>query len=219
TLSKLKADSYSPSLVLESSPGNYQAVIRVDAQNVAKPDVNAFFRELNTDLGDPKIQGLSHPFRAAGFKNMKDKHLDLVTGKRPIVRLLEASVRFCRKAVERILEISSSTSGELTNASTGDLSKVLGRVSMDDFKHIDLPRKMSIDRESKGFYKAMHHKYGDEINLSTADFMLCKRLLKSGYTPTECAYAVTTNSPFLGSRHPLIGRYIEDTVNASSKTR
>ncbi|MRT64164.1 hypothetical protein FYM84_26905, partial [Pseudomonas sp. CAH-1] len=42
TLSKLKADSYSPSLVLESSPGNYQAVIRVDAQNVAKPDVNAF---------------------------------------------------------------------------------------------------------------------------------------------------------------------------------
>lgn len=148
---------------------------------------------------------------------MKPKHLDQETGKRPIVRLLEASVRFCRKAVERILEISSLTAGALSAASTGDLAKELGRVSIDDFSRIDLGRRVMIDLESKAFYKAMHYRYGDEINLSTADFMLCKRLIKSGHTATECAYAVVQNSPSVGTRHPLLDRYIDDTVNASKK--
>lgn len=217
TLSKLKAQTYSPSLVLESSKSNFQAVIKVDSDQVTKEDTNAFFKELNAELGDPKIQALSRPFRAVGFKNMKPKHLDQETGKRPIVRLLEASVRFCKKAVERILEISSMTAGALSPASTGDLAKELGRVSTADFNRIDLGRRFMIDRESKAFYNAMHYKYGDEINLSTADFMLCKRLMKSGHTATECAYAVVQNSPSVGTRHPLLDRYIDDTVNAAKK--
>jgi len=218
SLSKMKSQGITPTVVLESSSDNYQAIIRVDSSAVTKEDTNALFRQLNTELGDPNIQGLSHPFRAAGFKNMKPKHLDQVTHKRPIVRLLEASVRLCKKAVERILEIASLTSGELSQASSNDLEKELGAIDLGDFKNVDLPRQIMIDKEARGFYKAMTHKYGDDINMSTADFMLCKRMLKGGFTRTECAYAIIKHSDNIGVRHPLLSRYVDSTVNATYKT-
>ena len=39
----------------------------------SKDEANALFRLINARHGDPKISGLTHPFRAVGFKNRKPK--------------------------------------------------------------------------------------------------------------------------------------------------
>lgn len=94
---------YAPALVLESSPGNVQAVIKVPTKEGAKADRNEAFKDLNRAYGDEKITGLVHPFRLAGFENRKAKHQD-EDGKFPFVRLVEAVNRFCGKAIGLVRE-------------------------------------------------------------------------------------------------------------------
>ena len=101
-LEQLKARGYAPSLVLETSPGNHQAVIKVPASAVPKQDVNEWFKDLNRDLGDQQITGLVHPLRLAGFMNMKPKHETADEGRRPFVRVVEATGQICRRALEVI---------------------------------------------------------------------------------------------------------------------
>jgi hypothetical protein len=93
-LKELRSRGYSPAVVLESSPGNFQAVIKVAGP---KDAVNSWFKDLNRDLGDAKIVGLRHPFRLAGFENRKEKHKQ-ADGRFPFVRLVEAVNRLCGRS-------------------------------------------------------------------------------------------------------------------------
>lgn len=93
-LKELRGRGYSPAVVLESSPGNFQAVIKVAGP---KDATNTWFKDLNRDLGDAKIVGLQHPFRLAGFENRKEKHKQ-ADGRFPFVRLVEAVNRLCGRS-------------------------------------------------------------------------------------------------------------------------
>ena len=83
---ELRKRGFSPSLVMESSPGNYQAVIKVPRKSTDKDHANLFFKDLNRDLGDPKITGLVRPMRLAGFQNRKPKHATADGGRPPLRR-------------------------------------------------------------------------------------------------------------------------------------
>lgn len=101
-LQTLKGRGYQPATVLESSPGNFQAVLKVPVAAAPKDAVNTWFKDLNRDLGDEKIVGLSHPFRLAGFENRKEKHRGADTsaeGRFPFVRVVEAVNVACHRAV------------------------------------------------------------------------------------------------------------------------
>lgn len=220
TLSKVKEKGYTPLQVLESSNGNYQAIIKVNKGEFEAEDVNAFFKEINIEYGDKNIRGLGHAFRAAGFQNMKDKHFDKSANRRPIVRLVEASKSLCNRAMERISEIADMTSSALTarfkKIDNRALKNAIPNINPSEFTGISTLTKASLDKEASGFYKAMQNKYGDEINLSTADFMLVKRLQKKGFSDSECAYTLLKNSPDLKVRHKAFERYLRDTLNNAS---
>jgi len=96
----LKERGYAPAVALETSPGSLQAVLRVPRASTTPEAVNEFFKDLNRDLGDQAIVGLSHPFRLAGFTNRKEKHE--VQGRFPFVRLLEAVNVTCHRSVQVI---------------------------------------------------------------------------------------------------------------------
>ena len=87
---------------MESSPGNYQAVIKVPRKSTDKDHANLFFKDLNRDLGDPKITGLVRPMRLAGFQNRKPKHATADGGRPPFVRVVSAVNRLCARALEVI---------------------------------------------------------------------------------------------------------------------
>lgn len=97
-LATIKARGYAPAAVLETSPGNHQAVLKLPKSAADKEAVNRWFKDLNRDLGDAKITGLTHPFRLAGFENRKDKHQQ-PDGRFPFVRLVEAVNRACARSV------------------------------------------------------------------------------------------------------------------------
>lgn len=98
-IESLTGRGYTPATVVESSPGSFQAVLKVPAASTDKADVNSWFKDLNRDLGDPKITGLRHPFRLVGFENRKAKH-EQDDGRFPFVRLVTAVNRICGRAVE-----------------------------------------------------------------------------------------------------------------------
>lgn len=91
---KMKADGYEFAAVLETSPGNHQAVLKVGKRGVPEPAVNEFFKAMNRELGDAKIVSLVHPMRLAGFQNRKLKY-EQENGHYPFVRLVEAARTFC----------------------------------------------------------------------------------------------------------------------------
>lgn len=116
-LQELKRRGYAPAAVMESSPGNFQAVVKVPA-TLPKENVNEWFKALNKDIGDPRITGLRHPMRLAGFQNRKDKHAEADAGRRPLVQLVEAVNRLCGRAMEVIKAMSETRDAEHRNGPT-----------------------------------------------------------------------------------------------------
>lgn len=99
-LEKLVQDGYKPAAVLESSPGNYQAIITVPKLGtVHDRDVgNRLSDRLNKEYGDSKLSGCIHPHCAPGYENRKPKH-QREDGTYPEVRLLKAECRECVKTL------------------------------------------------------------------------------------------------------------------------
>lgn len=95
-LASLRQRGYAPATVTETSPGSFQAVLKVQGPKEA---ANEWFKDLNRDLGDARITGLSHPFRLAGFENRKEKHQS-PEGRFPWVKLHEAVNRLCSRSME-----------------------------------------------------------------------------------------------------------------------
>jgi hypothetical protein len=99
-LESLIHDGYQPAVLLESSPGNYQAIITVLKLGTPHDrDVGNRLAEcLNREYGDPKLSGCIHPHRAPGFENRKPVHRR-EDGSYPEVRLLKAERRECVKTL------------------------------------------------------------------------------------------------------------------------
>ena len=81
-----------PNSLCQTSPASRQAVYVVPFDHDRRLYVDVF-NYLNLAHGDPKISGLRHPFRLAGFSNQKEKYRN-EDGKFPFVKLVSG-----RKAV------------------------------------------------------------------------------------------------------------------------
>lgn len=96
-LAAIEAEGHTPALVLESSPGSLQAILKIN-KRYPKEAFNAWFKDVNREHGDRKIVGPAPPMRLAAFENRKDKHRDGVTGKFPWVRIRTAVNTFCERS-------------------------------------------------------------------------------------------------------------------------
>lgn len=99
-LKRLLGDGYQPAVVIESSPGNYQAVLNVPKLGLPNEQAvaNRLCRILNQRYGDPDLSGAVHPHRAPGFTNRKPERQQ-PDGSFPKVRLTFAESRECSKAL------------------------------------------------------------------------------------------------------------------------
>jgi hypothetical protein len=86
----MKETGFNPALIVETSPGNYQAWLRHSDQ-LSKEVSTAAARALAEKFrGDRGAADWRHFGRLAGFTNRKAKYLDASTGLYPYVRLIEA---------------------------------------------------------------------------------------------------------------------------------
>jgi len=105
-LAEMRQQGYTPSTVLESSPGSFQMILKVPKRGMDEAAANEFFKDVNRSRGDQAITGLAHPFRIAAFQNRKAKHQD-AEGRFPYVRLVEASNRLCQRAMAVIRDYAN----------------------------------------------------------------------------------------------------------------
>jgi len=86
----MKEAGYTPAVVVETSPGNYQAWLK-HANRLNKEVSTAAARTLAEKFGgDRGAADWRHFGRLAGFTNRKAKYLDASSGLYPFVRLIEA---------------------------------------------------------------------------------------------------------------------------------
>ena len=89
-VSAMRDEHFNPALVVETSPGNYQAWLK-RPQPLSKEVSTAAARALAAKFsGDCGAADWRHFGRLAGFTNRKAKHFDARTGLYPFVRLIEA---------------------------------------------------------------------------------------------------------------------------------
>lgn len=97
---ELLAKGFEPCVIQKTSWEKHQAVLKVTKDCGDRRTVIDFFNDMNKAMGDPKMTGLRHPFRLAGFRNVKEKHAR--DGKLPFVELVEAVNRFCTRSMRLI---------------------------------------------------------------------------------------------------------------------
>jgi hypothetical protein len=209
---------YRPALVQETSPGNQQAVLRVpvDPANAAADErsaANAWVRQVNLEVGDPKFTGAVHPFRLAGFTNRKDAYQQ-DNGHFPFVRVLSVADQDCDLASAQLEQmrhhhqgVQPSSRAALDRSGDGvDLSSAeVGPELLE--AHRRHRQQVEDHVEAKGWVR-------DE---SKIDFHVAHALLRDGYDVPEVAQAIRTLSPELDERHRDAQTYAERTALAAAE--
>lgn len=90
TVQKMKKEGYAPSVVIETSPGNYQAWL--NHGRILKKDQGTYISKILCDLFDADSNSVDyhHYGRLAGFTNPKNKYLNDL-GFYPYARLIEST--------------------------------------------------------------------------------------------------------------------------------
>jgi hypothetical protein len=107
TLNMLVEDGYNPATVIQSSPGNYQAIITIPklGSQYDRDVGNRLAEQLNQRYGDIKLSGCIHPHRAPGFENRKPKHMR-DDGSYPRVEIVRTDAAECPKTLSIACEIN-----------------------------------------------------------------------------------------------------------------
>lgn len=195
-LDRLIADGYKPAAVIESSPGNFQALITIPKLGTPHDrDVsNRLTVALNTEYGDPHLSGAIHPHRAPGYENRKPKHLR-EDGSYPEVKLPRAERRECDKTLALSREI---------NAEYETLS-VKRDWPVEAPAPAVAPRASAIDSDRGADITVLAYKrhtadviarqMGGRIDRSRVDSMVAVRLAVTGHSQVDIERAVFQCAP------------------------
>ena len=209
---------YRPALVQETSPGNRQAVLRVPVDRENLPDderaaANAWVRQVNRDIGDPKFTGAVHPFRLAGFTNRKDAYQQ-DNGHFPFVRMLAVADQDCDRAAGELEQLRPIHQGiersgrrEAEGRDGVPVTLPAGGMAPDLVEAHHRHRQLVEEHvERKGWVR-------DE---SKIDFHVAQALTREGYDVPEVAQAIRVLSPDVDQRHRDAETYALRTASAAA---
>jgi len=123
TVARMRAEGYTPAAVVETSPGNLQAWVRVSDTPLSKEEGTAVARDLAEWYGgDMSSANWRHMGRLASFTNRKEEHRQ-PDGRYPYVRLRDAggerapeAAALLDQARERATQSSRGATGERDDA-------------------------------------------------------------------------------------------------------
>lgn len=206
-LQRFLGDGYKPAVLIESSPGNYQAVLNVpklvlpNEQDVA----NRLCRVLNQRYGDPNLSGAIHPHRAPGFTNRKPER-QRADGSFPEVRLAYAEARECSKALVDAAviarELDQMAQAAKAQAPSPAYAAAPGGSPMTELYAVH--RQDILNRQA-----------GGHIDLSRVDAMVAVRLRLTGHDQAEIAAMLETCAPAV--RQTTEGRNWHDYAQRTAR--
>lgn len=190
TLSRLKAEGLGAAVIVQTSPMNYQAWVRLSEDPIpANLATNAAKRLAKTYGGDPGSADWRHYGRLAGFTNRKPKHRD-ERGRAPFVLVYEASGKTAPRGGEFLQEVLAEGQA---------IAKALDKVA----SQIGTGTHRALPTSARSYFRAamreVLHLFPDP-DWSRADWAVVCRMLKRGYEPEEVVHALVEESPDLAGR-------------------
>lgn len=220
TLNNLLTDGYTPATIIKSSPNSTQAVLVTVAQDETKPVLNSVFKELNTMYGDAKIIAQVHPFRLVGFTNRKQKHLDQDSGFYPFVSIVKCAHTICKKAMSYLksfADITNVSKAPIKSTSQKEINALFNAPKTPNSARLKTSDFDAIVKSSSEFYRVMELRYGDKIDLSRADWMLCAKLTAAKVPHSDIVDVLYACSPYIKIRHPMTSNYVEKTTSNAQR--
>lgn len=196
-LEKLVQDGYKPAAVLESSPGNYQAILTVPKLGTPhdKDVGNRLAENLNREYGDPKLSGCIHPHRAPGYENRKPKH-QREDGSYPEVRLLKAERRECVKTLALASQIDAEyqrQAAEKAQEATQRARQPVGRAK--SAQELGGASGGVAEAYQRHYRDVLKRQKGGEVDLSRVDAMIAVRLRVTGHAQADIEGALRQCAP------------------------
>ena len=196
-LAQMKADGYTPAAITQTSPGNFQAWVKLSDQPVP-PEVR---REAARYLaekyqGDPNSADSRHYGRLAGFTNRKPQHER--QGLQPFVRLIEAGQRVA-DAGRMLIEAC-----ELAIQRRVDRAEQQRRLELVQQVTPGLPPQRDPAAEYRRLAQPIVARYGQAgqtLDHSRMDWMIAKAMAGSGrYSQEAIAQGIIQASPNIEDR-------------------
>ena len=193
-LEMLLQDGYKPAVVLESSPGNYQAIITVPKLGTMhdKDVGNRLSDALNREYGDPKLSGAIHPHRAPGYENRKPKHLR-EDGSYPQVRLLKAERRECVKTLALASQIDAEYQWQAAQKTKEATRQPEGRGRR--VQALGLASSGLVEAYQRHYRDILKRQQGGELDFSRVDAMIAVRMRVTGHAQADIEGALRQCAP------------------------
>lgn len=189
-LDAMKQEGREPAAIIETSPKNYQAWVKV-AQDAPAGHRGVIARELARKYdADPASADSRHYGRLAGFTNRKDKHTTR-TGYQPWVLCRESSGQTATAGPELMRDAGHVL--ESIKRRQEKARRLEGIAAGPQRRY----RRDVVD-EYRSEMAGLIKRYGDD--LSKCDFIAAMKLAKNGREPDEIAKAMTEASPAIMDR-------------------
>jgi hypothetical protein len=187
---RLRRDGFSPAVVLESSPGNYQAILKVPKLGARydREIGNALTLALNRKYGDPKLSGAVHPHRAPGYQNRKPAH-QRDDGTYPTVALVASDGGECERALTLSRQLASQLERSVARPSMPpkNIPALEGELTVSARRALDACRRHHSD---------VLKRHGDaSVDFSRVDAMIAVRLRVTGHAQHDIQDALREFAP------------------------
>lgn len=182
-----------PAAIIQTSPNNYQAWVKLSDKPVPAEIRKMAARGLAKEFGgDPNSADSNHYGRLAGFTNQKPKYNQ--NGKQPYVLAHECSGDVSKSAADYLEKIKTHLAVAEMQA---EQKKRLYAI-----KTASQPRYgANAAQEYQGQAKRLLEKYGENADLSRIDWMISLDMAKSGkFSQRDIETALQKHSPNIESR-------------------
>jgi hypothetical protein len=205
SLEQLKQDGYRPACVIESSPGNFQAILTVpkperavvgenplgvvdSTETADRAAANALVRDLNKRYGDSKLSGVIHAHRLPPFCNCKPKYRQ-EDGTYPATCLLEAEGGVCEKAAAELKTTHERMAKEAIEAKKHE-QELRARIS-----YLQDDGAVDPNGAYRTHWRDVLEKLQGDTDYSRVDAMVGLRMRVTGYSAGQICEAIKENAP------------------------
>ena len=204
TLARLQNDGFEPHYYLETSPGNYQAIIKLSDTLIDK-NIQKFIsiQLANICSADINSTDPGHFFRLAGFTNRKEKYRTSA-GLYPFVKLYPGILKPCAKGKDYIDNILEGIKA--------------GLIELPE-RNITTPPLQAGDKGATAdncysYIKKVYESNQNIKDLSALDFKACRYAALKGFDLNDIKEAIRRLSPDIENRKR---GHIDDYLNRTIK--
>jgi hypothetical protein len=201
-VNKLFTDGFEPFYFLETSPANYQAIVKLSDSPLDR-DILTFISKQLSEVysADPNSADIGHFFRLAGFTNRKQKYCK--NGLFPFVKLYQGTGISCTKGKDYVERI-------LTGIDNGLIELPVKHIATTP---LETGERKTLETGCAAYIQKVYET-GSKDDLSKLDFKAAKYAILKGFKAADIANAIKLFSPDIIKRK---AGHIDDYVNRTIK--